>query len=368
MPVTFLSDPEYASGNSAQDIVSRMLVSLPSQYDPTEGSFSYDLIAAFAAELESYYQALDQIALQVYPQTATDEYLDAISESFGVERSAATFASVDIQFTGSIGTVIPAGTRVSTLLEAASLGEPVYYQTINEVTMATATQLVASVCTQTGSVGNVSAGSILRLEDPIVGVTAVTNIDPSSGGAEEQTDDELRTVLLDRLRLGRGSGTEADYQDAALAVTGVGSVVTEPLWNGNGTVRVIVMDASRSPVASSILSSAVQAIAEMTPVGANVTVVTPSTVTLAVATAITLAAGYGIDDVQSSIEQAVAAYLQSVDPGGLVYLSEMLGVIVQIEGVVDVSYANLTIAGVNANYDLASNTKGLLGATTVTLS
>ena len=366
MPVTFLSDPQYAATNSAPDIISRMLVSLPAQYDPTEGSFSYDLIAAFASELESFYQALDQVALQVYPQTATDDYLDAIAESHGVERTAASSATVDVQFTGTVGTIIPAGTRGSTLLESASLGEPVFFQTINAVTMSAATQLVACVCTQTGNVGNVSANSIIRLEDPIVGVTAVTNLDPSTGGSEEQTDDELRVSLLERLRLGRGAGTEADYQDAALAVTGVGTVVVEPLWAGNGTVRVIVMDASSSPVASSVLGAATTAIAAVTPVGAAVTVVTPATVTLNVAADVTLAAGYANTDVQSAIEEAAAAYFASVAPGALIYLSELLAVIVQIDGVIDVSYANLQINAVNANYDLASNTKGVVG--TVTLS
>jgi hypothetical protein len=362
MTVTFISDPEYASRNTISEIISRMLVSLPSSYDRTEGSFAYDLIATFAAELETFYQSMDQVATQVYPQTATDVYLEAIAESFGVSRKLAAYATLDVDFTGTIGTVVPAGTRVSTLLDSANLGEPIYFQTLNETTLSDTTATIATQCTTGGVVGNVAANAVVRLEDPIDGITSINNSVPATGGSDEQSDDDLRTVLLERMRLGRGAGTTADYEAAGTSVAGVGVIVVEPLWAGNGTVRVIVMDAGYAPVSSAVLAQATAAIAAVTPVGADVTVTTPSLAGLDFVAQISLESGYGIADVQTECELNVAGYLKTVSPGGVVYLSEVLAVIVQTHGVKDVTWASLTIEGTNTNYQLASNTKGYFGS------
>lgn len=366
MTVTFISDPQYASRNTISDIVSRMLVSLPSQYDRTEGSFAYDLVATFAAELEAFYQSMDQISTQVYPQTATDAYLEAIAESFGVARKLASYATVDVEFTGTVGTIVPASTRVSTLLDSANLGQPIYFQTLYEVTLAHATTLIPCQCTVGGIVGNVGANALIRLEDAIDGITAVNNVSAATSGSDEQTDDALRQTLLSRMRLGRGAGTSADYESAAMSAAGVGIVVVEPLWAGNGTVRVTVMDAGYAPVSSAVLAAATAAVAKMTPVGASVTVITPSLEALDILATITLIAGYSLTDVQTECELNASSYLKTVDPGATIYLSELLAVIVQTDGVKDVSWSDLKIETYNANYDLASSTKGYLGSLTLT--
>ena len=373
MTVTFLTDPEFSASNSAADIISRMINAIPSRYDTAEGSIVYDLLAAFATELESSYAALDEVALQVYPQTATGDFLDAISESFGVERRPATKAVGAVTFIGTTGTVVPVGTRVSTLLTAPDVGEPIFFETTEEITLTNVVDVVngysdgsaAIICTDFGVSGNVSAESIARIEDNVSGLISVTNDDAAAGGRDEQDDDDLRESLLNRVRNGRGAGTAGDYEAAALSVNGIDTVVIEPLWDGNGTVRVIVMDADSAPVLSTLVPLAQVAIDAVTPVGADVTVVTPATAELDFVVDVVLDDGLTTSEVEAGVESAIADYLKTVAPNGTVYLTEVSAVIVQASGIVDLDFSSLTIEGSAANYDLADNTKGVLGSLTL---
>lgn len=373
MTVTFLSDPEFSDNNSPADIVSRMINAIPSRYDTAEGSIVYDLLSAFADELSSAYAALDTVALQVYPQTAAGDYLDAISESFGVIRRPATKSVGSVTFIGATGTVVPVGTRVSTLLTAPDVGEPIFFETTEEITLTNVVDALndysdgsaAVICTDFGISGNVSADSIARIEDNVSGLISVTNDEATAGGRDEQTDDELRESLLDRVRNGRGAGTAGDYEAAALTVNGIAEVVVEPLWNGNGTVRVIVMDEQSSPVLSTLVPLAQAAVDLVTPLGAEVTVVTPASASLDFVVDVTLEDGLTINEVSASVETAIANYLKTVDPGGVVYLTEVSAAIVQAPGVIDLDFTSLTIETVNANYQLADNTKGIFSTLTL---
>lgn len=87
---------------------------------------------------------------------------------------------------------IPAGTR-------ATAGDDVFFAT-NEACSISAGEIVVTVpasCTEKGSMGNgYVAGQINVLADPVMNVSAVRNIDKSSGGGNKYSGDELREKIF----------------------------------------------------------------------------------------------------------------------------------------------------------------------------
>lgn len=141
---------------------------------------------------------------------AEGNVLDALGERLGVPRLQAEPAEVKMLFELSIinlnPVIIPKGTRVTP---------------DGEIYFATATALTINAGETNGTVTAVSTvggeknngflpGQINLLVDPIPYVASVSNIDISSGGADEETDDAYR----DRQRLAPASFSVAGPKDA----------------------------------------------------------------------------------------------------------------------------------------------------------
>ena len=94
-----------------------------------------------------------------------------------------------------------------------------------------------------GTSCNVDAGTITKIPVSIYGVSAVTNKAAAYDGFDEETDAELLERLLFKVRQPATSGNKNHYIIWATNVDGVGGVKVLPLWNGNGTVKVIITDA-----------------------------------------------------------------------------------------------------------------------------
>ena len=78
------------------------------------------------------------------------------------------------------------------------------------------------VCTTAGIVGNVGVNSITKMPVTISGVTSVTNATPTSGGYDEEVDNDLRERTYSKIRTPGTSGNINDYRNWALSVEGVG--------------------------------------------------------------------------------------------------------------------------------------------------
>ncbi|WP_302795267.1 baseplate assembly protein [Cloacibacillus evryensis] len=123
---------------------------------------------------------------------ATGDYLDHIGAMLGVYRlkPAAAICAVRVTLSAaqSFAVTIPAGTRVS------SGGEIIF--AVSEATEIAAGETIAEItctCTSTGTIGNgFLAGQLSTLVDPIAYVKSVDNLGVSSGGADVESDENLR--------------------------------------------------------------------------------------------------------------------------------------------------------------------------------
>lgn len=236
-----------------------------------EGTFSFDALAANAKEFEKAYAEMDLMMDAAFPQTSWGKYLDYLAEELaGLDRRAATNAAVVLTITGTAGITIPAGSIFAT-------ESGVNFATDEDAVIGTDGTIETKATAQTaGAGGNVSEGTIIKIPVSIYGVSKVTNAAAAYDGYEEETDDALLERLLFEVRQPATSGNVNHYIEWATSVSGVGAVKVIPLWNGNGTVKVIVVDASKDTPSEDLLKEVRDEIAKYSPIGADVTVVAPT--------------------------------------------------------------------------------------------
>lgn len=334
-------------------ILEAMLARIPDIYDKSEGSIFYDALAALAPEIEQLSETASQILNDRFLDTAEGDALDRVVSEFGIERKAAGYAEGAVTFLGVANTVISAGALVAS--------ESVSFYTKTDCTIGSdGTVTVDIVCCEAGSIGNVGAESIVKLPVTLSGVTSVVNELPTSGGYDRETDDELRERAYIKIRTPGTSGNVNDYVSWAMSVDGVGSAKCLPLWNGAGTVKVVIADSS-GDVASDELISAVEGYIEtVRPVGADVTVVSAAAKQIDVTVTLELAVGYNEPLVSAAVKDAITRYLRTFGiSDGAVSYARIGALILGVEGVKD--YTDLSVNGGSANIELESTEIPVMG-------
>lgn len=211
-------------------------------------------------------------------------------------------------------------------------------------------KVFASVtATENGPAYDQPIGAITQLVPPIDSVS-VFNSAPSLGGALAESDQDLRVRVLGRYKR-QGAGNVFDYQGWALDEPGVGRVTVLPLWNGAGTVKVVITDRNGAAVPLTIVASLQNRLDPiagqgkgLAPVGAVVTVATAAGLAVTVVASVNPEPGYSVDDhadgrvvLRPLIEAAVLRYVQSVQSGGFVVYEQVKGRIVTVQGVHTIS-------------------------------
>lgn len=293
------------------------------------------------------YGYLDWIAQQCTPYTATGEFLEAWAALKGVFRKPATAASCPtVQFTGGVvGATVPQGTSVVRSDGVA------YVSTADAAVGSGLTVLVPIVATTAGSAGDADSGTTFVLGGSIPNVNSTGQATaPVTGGADVETDDDLRTRMLQAYASPPQGGSDGDYVEWALAVAGVTRAWVAGSAMGPGTVVVYVMldeteashggfpqgsngaasGESRATAATGDQLTVANAIFAEQPVIALVYVVSP----LANPVAFTIA---GLSGAGSAVQQAVEAaiadvFLRAGSPGGSVDMSAIESAIGAIAG------------------------------------
>ena len=187
-------------------------------YVGVKGSFR-GYVDAVALAIRDLYHDLTQTKRRILIDTASGEDLDNYVSQRGVTRQGASKAGVLLLFSGTSGTVIPAGTVVSNpttnigyvTQEAITLGSKnpsfVVGGEIN-ITTPSIGDVVWAECSVAGVIGRTPANTITQV--PISGVT-VTNPAPAQGGTDVESDQELRHRYKNYVKL-LNKGTKGFYE------------------------------------------------------------------------------------------------------------------------------------------------------------
>lgn len=216
------------------------------------------------------------LSLQLFPDTAETAYLERWASIWGVTRRPAVAALGPIAVTGIPGAAVPAGA------EFQRLDRVRYQATVGASLDENGTATVAVTAATPGAAGDALPGTSVSTVGALAGVTATALVaDPGiGGGADEETDAELRVRLLARIQMPPHGGAAHDYIAWTLEVPGVTRTWVVPLGYGPGTVIVYFTmdDAAHAPYGIPIEAdvAVVQAHLDLVrPVGTEVYVIAP---------------------------------------------------------------------------------------------
>nr|DAX50283.1 MAG TPA: Baseplate J like protein [Caudoviricetes sp.] len=231
-----------------------------------EGTFEYDVLASNSIEFGKVEVELEEAYRVVFAESSWGEYLTMRAAEHGVLRKTATKARGVVTVTGN-GRVL-AGSIFQSETGAR-------YQALKstEVVKSAAVEVEALTA---GSAGNVGKRAINKIPMSIPGISGVSNEEELRGGYDEESDDELKMRYLLYVRTPSTSGNKHHYYNWAMSVPGVGACMVVPLWQGAGTVKVLILDAQRKTAPSELIEKVRTYIEDVRPIGATVTVISPA--------------------------------------------------------------------------------------------
>lgn len=324
-----------------ENILADMLSRVPSDVDKREGSIIYDALAPCAYKLAETYFQLNNFIDLVSGDTAVGEYLDRVVVDYGITRKAATYALRRITTSGVVAIGTRWGLNGTVYVIKELLSENVYKAT----------------CEQLGSIGNIYTG-VLENIDNVSGITA-TLTDIITSGEDEETDDNLRSRFYNQIQVPSTSGNADHYKKWALEVPGCGDAKVFPLWNGNGTVKVLVVDENMAIDAD--LPTTVAAFVEtVRPIGATVTIDSPTGKTIGISADIALDGSKTIEEVLAAFTIAYEAYLkETVFENYSVSYAKIGSILLSTPGLSD--YSNLLVNGGTDNITIGETEMPIAG-------
>ena len=322
------------------EILSRMTAAYSgySGFTPAAESDIMIRLRVLAAEIYQEQARAEFIRRQIFPSTAVGEYLDRHAAQRGITRKEAVRAAGTVRFYpeqeshGSI--TIPAGTQVCT-----GTGMKRFTTDSDAVLSSSASSVQAAVtAAEPGADYNALSGAVNVIVTPVLGIGSVSNTSAFTGGADAESDDELRARVIDSYANITNGANAAYYKRIASSVDGVYSTSVVSRGRGNGTVDVYI--SARGAAVSSAIKSRVQALLdESREINTDVLARDPELVSITLYFSLTVEAGYTFTSVMQRVRSAVADHINGLGIGADVKLSEIGDIIYHTKGVTDYHFA-----------------------------
>lgn len=272
------------------------------------------LINTFAYREQLVREKIQYAATQNLVDFSNAPVLDYLGALLGVQRLAASKATCKVIFTLAGNTTIvtiPQGTRVSTA------DGQVVFQTINGTSIGagvTSAVLDVESLSAGSSSNNMAVGTITVILDPQPFIASVTNSTASGGGADEESDEELR----ERIKLAPASfsnaGSRGAYEYFArsaspsiIDVVVLGPNDTPATAPGEVEVYPLMEDGSQAPQTVLDLVSAAVNSEKVRPLTDQVTVIAPTKVDYTLTVNLTIFT----DAISATVQAAVVANLNA---------------------------------------------------------
>lgn len=366
--------PYWLEYSDVETIFNRMLgfqQEVNPEVDYSEGSFFWDMTRNTAIEISRIIQFnMGEMAKNVFPQFSYAPMVDYHAEDRMLYRRNAIQAFGAVTIKGEPGIVIERGTVVHTIGQTEA--DSIAFETIERATIPDEGEITIEIrALEPGSKGNVSANTITAFQTELMGITSVNNNHACSGGADRETDEELRDriQLYDRRVNQSYVGTEYDYQLWALEVPGVGSARVQGCLDrdgdgGDGIVYITLLDTNGEPANERLIRQVYEHI--MSPddpenkkaaVNSRLVVEAPVERELEVTADLvidrTLEFSTTVADLSDEFLKRVNAHIRENIDSGTVLRRELGAILIDIFGVFD--YENLMINGKRENVTYGMN-------------
>lgn len=342
-------------------ILSDMLESVQEDVDKREGSVVYDMLAPPSEEFEILQHVLEAVSENGFIDTAQMEYVDLRAMEYGEYRKPAERAKGWLLISDKIGREI----NIDTVVMTEHDGEPIALQIVEyNVVPESGEVTVQAVAVEPGDNGNIPAYSDMTCVD--LPEAIITNPIEFLGGVDRESDEELKSRVLLKVRKPITSGNIYHYELWARQVAGISQARVTPLWDGPGTVKVTVINSEgRAPTEEQVLAVA-EHIEKERPIGADVSVVAIKEVPINVYVELELAEGLIPSDVKEEVKQNIAEYLAEAHTE--IRHSQIARAVLRTEGVKD--YRSILIGTEaelsNYNITISADDVAVVGEVSVT--
>lgn len=341
-------------------ILREKLSKVADSLDKREGSIIYDALAPNSLETAMIYAALDTILTETFADTASREYLIKRCAERGITPYGAT-AAIGM---GEFNIAVPLGSRFSC---------DKYNWMVTEQITPTRFYLT---CEMTGADPNGYTGQLIPI-DYIDGLTSAQLVSIVINGEDEEETESLRLRYLNSFQ-GQSYGfNRAQYVEVVEAMPGVGGCKPYRAWNGPGTVKLVITNSAYGVPSAELISSVQTAIdptqnsgegVGLAPIDHEVTVAGVTGTAINIATSLTFAPGWTLEETLPYIEQAIDDYFRELNAAWaresnlLVRISQIEYRLLALAGIVDI--AGTALNGGTANLLLDKNAIAVRGTFT----
>lgn len=340
-----------------ESIKAAILAEAGDSLETREGSFLDSMAGPAAVEIWKVYQAMNAVISIAFPDESAGGYLDLEGAKYGITRKPGTRARCTMTLTGTAGSTIPAGTVFLTL-------EGLEFALLEDVLLTGGSDTGTAEATEIGSGYNVEAGAITRMVTTMTALSAWTNAS-ATGGTDQESDAALYERIRDFRSRQATSGNAYHYEQWAMEVAGVGGAKIFPLWNGAGTVKVVLVDADMEPASSEIVAAAAAHIEGERPIGATVTVAAAQSLSIHVAAKLTLDGSTTLPEVKAVFASELDAYLKTLAfRTSILRYNQVAYLLLSLPGVLD--FTSLTLNGGTGNVSIGAEQVPALGEVTLT--
>lgn len=363
-----------------RDAVTAMQASSSRALDLTIGSILRAVVESAAAVglwLQGMIVAL-LATTRASTSTATD--LDSWIADYGMSaRIAAIGATGNVtfaRFTTTTAALIPVGQLLKTadglqsFAVTVDTSNPAYSATQGGYVIAPgAASLTVPVAAVAGGIGgNVAAGQITTIAQPISYIDTATNAAAYTNGSNAETDAQLRLRFLAYIAgLSKATKVAVSYAIQAQAPAASYKIVENAQYGGTtdyGYFYVVVDDGTGSPTAG-FLSTISNAIDVIRPLAIRFGVFGPILVAAPASMTAIITAGYDPVATKALIQAAVQAYINGLGLGNTLYYTRVLQVAYDASpGVVNIT--GLTVNG--GTSDVVATAQQVIKAGTIVVS
>ena len=232
---------------SDEQITADILTNLPDKYQKSVGFLAWDYARAIAiGGFNAIYDLLKYIcSMGDLNNYKYDDLVKFVYQRRGIVARVASYATGSLTVTGT-GT-ITTGDLFQT--EAGMKFESLETKTITE------SGTISIQAVDAGADGNVPANSIVVIPVSITGISSVTNPNALTGGYEKETKESIIERYLEDIRRPITSNNIYHYIKWAKEVSGVGDAKIKPLWNGDNTVKVVLINTDNECADNALVNS-----------------------------------------------------------------------------------------------------------------
>lgn len=359
--------PDYLKETS-EDVLARAISNAPPNINTIEGDLFWDAVKPFSEEIAKFRKvALLQTLKMGITQTATGKFLDLKGEADGIPRKEGSPSIQKIQITATEGTKISAGRIVST--ESNEYNEAIQFLILETITIdSSEIGTTTAECLTSGKIGNVAPGSITVLTKSINGVKQITNTEIIKEGIDDESDQDYLERILENASNPPNSANDAHYEKWARECVGVADCKVIPQWDGNGTVKVIIVADGHKSANETLLQEVHDYIDPypkkgkgQAPIGAELTVVSCKEKAINIKVNLDLADGYVLNTCNDVFGELLDEYLKQLSFKKTKYISfaRIGNLILNVPGVVD--YSDLYLNNVTSNCSLLEDEIAIRG-------